>query len=157
MSDSINNHDDFKLLEETLRGQVEPTEPLKAELTDRIVAAVRIAAYQRRRSIGIRRLAIGAAAIAAGVLLAIGLLLTGNSDPIDTPGGRSDPALISGIPPAPAIVDDSLAAVEEFAAGSVVQEMRDLARDASDIGGVFLASLPGQVVDSRLWSGFGRD
>ena len=39
-----------------------------------------------------------------------------------------------------------MAAVEEFATNSVVQEMRDLARDASEIGSAMLAAIPVDVV-----------
>ena len=159
MSGSYENQNEFEQLEAALRRDVEPEAPLSEELTNRIVSAIGAAYVRRRRTIVIRRFAIGAASLAAAVLLAIGLLV--NNRPsvdkpvpiVSTPGNGGE--IIAQIQPSPVIVDDSLAAMGQFAADSVVQEMRDLASDASDIGSVMLASLPGDVIDgglTRLWS-----
>ncbi len=107
-----------------------------------------------------RRFAIGGA-LAAGVLLAITFVVISRIGvnppapiaPRDTDGPGGD--IFEKIPPAPVLVNNSLAAVEEFAADSVVQEMRHLARDASDIGSAMLASLPVDVGvggQSRWWN-----
>ena len=66
-----------------------------------------------------------------------------------------DENIFAKIPPTQAIVDDSLLAVQEFATDSVVQEMRDLAQDASEIGSSMLVALPVDVDGrgaSQWWS-----
>ena len=154
MSYDPNNPERFELLDAALRRDVPPEEPLSAELHARIMASIRAESGGRGRVLTFRRYAIGAAALAAGVLLAITLVvmsrLAVNSPApiapnIDGAGGD----ILEKIPPAPAIVDDSLATVEEFAANSVVREMQCLARDASDIGSAMLASLPVDVGRGR--------
>ena len=150
MSYDPNNPERFELLDAALRRDVPPEEPLSAELHARIVASIRTEAGRRGRVLTFRRYAIGAAALAAGVLLAITLVvmsrLTVNPPvPIAPNIKGSGGDIFEKIPPAPAIVDDSLAAIEEFAADSVVREMQYLARDASDIGSAMLASLPVDV------------
>ena len=159
MPDNSNNRERFELLDAVLRRDVPPEEPLTAELEARIIASIRTESVRRGRVLTFRRFVI-TGAIAAGVLLAIVLLVTSRLG-VDSPApiapntnrsGGED--VLAKIPPAPAIVDDSLAAVEEFAADSVVQEMRYLARDASDIGSAMLASLPVDVRgggQSRWW------
>jgi hypothetical protein len=156
MSENHDNCDNFEQLDAALRREITPCDPLEPELSERIVSSIRAESRRRRRAIVLRRFTYGAAALAAGVVLAIGLLFN-NGTPIErpvttTPG--SDPDLISKIEPA-GLVDDSLAAMKAFAAESMAREMRDLAQDASDIGSGILASLPGDVVDSQLWMGLG--
>ena len=159
MPDSYESQNESEQLEAALRRDVEPEAPLSEGLTNRIVSAIGAAYVRRRRTIVIRRFAIGAASVAAAVLLAIGLLVN-NRPPVDKPGpivstSGNGGEIIAQIQPGPVIVDDSLTAMGQFAADSVVQEMRDLASDASDIGSVMLASLPGDVIDgglTRLWS-----
>ena len=160
MSDNRNNQDPFKLLDVALRRDVPPEEPLSPELTARIVASIRSESGRRGRVLTFRRLVI-AGALAAGVLLAIVLLVMSRVE-VNSPGpiaprntDRSGGDIFAKIPPAPEIVDNSLTAVEEFAADSVVQEMQSLARDASDIGSAMLASLPVDVGGgrgSRWWT-----
>ena len=160
MSDNPNNQDPFELLDAALRQGVPPEEPLPPELEARIVASIRAESRGRGRVLTLRRFAIGAAALAAGVLLAIVLLVmsrlgVNSPRPIapNTKGPGGD--IFAKIPPAPVIVEDSITAVEEFAADSVVREMRYLARDASDIGSAMLASLPVDVAggrQSRWWT-----
>jgi len=160
MSYDPNNKERFELLDATLRRDVPPEEPLSAELHARIVASIRAESGGRGGVLTFRRYAIGAAALAAGVLLAITLVVmsrlavnppTPIAPNIDGSGGD----IFEKIPPAPVIVDDSLAIVEEFAADSVVREMQCLARDASDIGSSMLASLPvdiGRGRRSQWWT-----
>ena len=162
MSDNRNNQEPFELLDAALRRDVPPEEPLSTELQARIVASIRAEFGGRGRVLTFRRLgiAIGAGALAAGVLLTIAILVmsrlgVNSPGPIapNTKGLGGD--IFAEIPSAPVIVDNSLTAVEEFAADSVVQEMRYLARDASDIGSAMLASLPVDVAggrQSRWWT-----
>ncbi len=156
MSESHDNCDKFEQLDTALRLEITPCDPLEPELSERIVSSIRAEARRRSRTIVLRRFAFGAAALAAGVILAMGLLFN-NAGPIEPPvtppGGGGE--MISKIPPPVDLVEDSLAAMEAFAAESMAKEMRDLAQDASDIGSGILASLPGDVVDSRLWAGLG--
>ena len=160
MSYKPNNQERFELLDAVLRRDVPPEEPLSDELTGRIVAAIRTESGRRGGARTFRRFAI-CAALAASVLLAIALLMmyrphVNSPRPNarrDANGSRRD---AGGISPERTIVDDSLTAVENFAADSVAQEMRHLARDASDIGSAVLASLPGDVQvpgQPRWWSG----
>jgi len=154
MSDSVDNQDQFEMLEAALLGEVPPVEPLRSEFQARIVSSIRSASGDRRRYLTFRRFAVGAAAIAAAVLLVVGLQIMnpGGAGP-DNPGlsrpGKTGGQMLATIRPKPAIVDDSIVAVEKFAAGSVVQEMRDLAKDATEIGGTMLAALPGDLVSRR--------
>jgi len=160
MPDNSNNRERFELLDAVLRRDVPPEEPLTAELEARIIASIRTESVRRGRALTFRRFVI-TGALAAGVLLAITLLVVSrlgpnSAMPVAAPNtnGSGGEDVLAKIPPAPAIVDDSLAAVEEFAADSVVQEMRYLARDASDIGSAMLASLPVDVSgggQSRWW------
>ena len=162
MSDNRNNHDRFELLDAALRRGVPPEKPLPPELQARIVASIRAESSGRRRVVTLRRFAIGAGTLAAGVLLAIVLLAmsrVGVNSPNqlaspDTRGPGGD--IFVTIPPAPVLVDRSIVAVQEFATDSVVQEMRYLARDASEIGSAMLVMLPVDVVGdgrSRWWVG----
>ena len=159
MSESHDNHDKLEMIDAALRREIMPCRPLDPELTERIVASIRTSSLRHKRAIALRRFAFGAAAIAACVAMAIGFLFSGNPaiDRPEHPKPPSDSGIISRIPPATVIMDDSLAAMEEFAADSMAKEMRDLAQDASDIGSVILASLPGDVVDSKLWAGLRGD
>ncbi|MDP6636954.1 MAG: hypothetical protein QGG42_18800 [Phycisphaerae bacterium] len=162
MSEDLNSQDGFELIEAALRREVPPEEPLRPEFEVGIVAAIRSVSSGRRRVLMFRRFALGAAALAAAVLLVIGLLAALR---IEVPGPRhvaspntnaAGKNILAKIPPARGIVDNSIVAVEEFATDSVVQEMRDLARDASDIGSAMLASLPVDVMGpggSRWLSG----
>ncbi|MDP6542828.1 MAG: hypothetical protein QGH60_02490 [Phycisphaerae bacterium] len=160
MSDDRNNQERLKLLDAALRRDLPLEEPLTAELEARIVASIRAEPGRRGRALTFRRFAI-TSALAAGVLLAITLLVINRLGvnppqpiaPRNTDSSNGD--IFEKIPPAPVIVDNSLTAVEEFAAGSVVQEMRYLARDASDIGSAVLASLPVDVGEggrSQWWN-----
>jgi hypothetical protein len=150
MSDDRDNQERFELLDAALRRDVPPEEPLPPELETRIVASIRAESDRRGRVLTFRRFAIGGA-LAAGVLLAITFVVISRIGvtppapiaPRDTDGPGE--GIFEKIPPAPVIVNNSLTAVEEFAADSVVQEMRHLARDASDIGSAMLASLPVDV------------
>ena len=160
MPDNLNNQDPFELLDAALRRGVPPEEPLTPELEARIVASLRTESGGWGRVLTFRRFAI-AGALAAGVLLAITLLVmsrlgVNSPRPIVAPNTREPGVdIFEKIPPAPVIVDNSLTAVEEFATGSVVREMRYLARDASDIGSAMLASLPVDVGggrQSRWWT-----
>ena len=161
MPNNLNNHDQLELLETALRGGAPPEEPLSPELQARIVGAFRTESRPRRGALTLRRFTV-AAALAASLLLAITILVMNRSDN-NLPGSigkviQSDHGVFgfAKIPPAPVIVDDSMAAVEEFATNSVVQEIRYLARDASEIGIAMLAAIPGDVVgrgDSNWWSG----
>jgi len=160
MSDDRNNQDPFELLDAALRRDVPPEEPLSPELTGRIVASIRAESGRRGRVLTFRRLVI-AGALAAGVLLAIVLLVRSrvNVNPpgpiVKTPDTKGLGGNVLAISPARVIVDNSLTAVEEFAADSVVQEMQSLVRDASDIGSAMLASLPVDVGGgrgSRWWT-----
>ena len=160
MPNDLNNHDHIELLETALRRDVPPVEPWSPELQTRIVASIRAESDRLRRMLTLRRFAVGGA-LAAALLLAIGLLVMSRStvdspEPIVTKGADESIFAFVKISPAPVIVDDSIAAVEEFAANSVVQEIRYLARDASEIGSAMLAALPGDVVGdgrSRWWTG----
>jgi hypothetical protein len=160
MSDNPGNQERFELLDAALHRDVPPEEPLSPELEARIVASIRAESGRRGRTLTFRRFAV-AGALAAGVLLAITLIVisrfgVNSPDPIVTPNtSQAGGDILAKIPPARVIVDDSVSAVEEFATDSVVQEMRHLARDASDIGSAMLASLPVDVVgarQSRWWA-----
>ena len=161
MSDNPNNQERFELLDAALRRDVPPEEPLSPELQAGIIASIRAESGRSGGALTFRRFAI-AGALAAGVLLATTLLVTsrlavnspGPIAPRDTDGSGGD--ILENIPPAPVLVDNSITAVEEFAADSVVREMRHLARDVSDIGSAMLASLPVNVGGggrARWWTG----
>lgn len=160
MSYDRNNQEHFELLDAALRRDVPPEEPLTPELSARIVASIRAESDRRGGVWTFRRFAI-TGALAAGLLLAITLLVmtrlgVNSPEPIvDRDTGGPGAEIFEKITPAPLIVEDSFAAVEEFAADSVVQEMRHLARDASDIGSAMLASLPVDVGvggQARWWN-----
>jgi len=157
MSYDSNNPECFELLDAVLRREVPPEEPLSSELQGRIVASIRAESLGRGRVLTFRRYAIGVAVLAAGVLLTITLLVV-SRPAVNSPGPVvKEPGvdIFEKIPPAPVIVDNSLAAVEEFAADSVVREMQYLVRDASDIGSAMFASLPvdvGRGGQSQWWT-----
>jgi hypothetical protein len=157
----MDKQDQFDVLEDALRRNVPPEEPLAAKLQDRIVTLIRAEARGRVRIATFRRFAIGAAAVAACVLLTVAFVAMNRgevspSPPIaQTPDQGADENIFAKIPPTEVIVDDSILAVQEFATGSVVQEMRDLAQDASEIGSSMLAALPVDVDrrgPSQWWS-----
>ena len=159
MSDNRNNQGQFDVLDAALRRDVPPEEPLTPELEARIVASIRAESGVRGGVWTFRRFAV-AGALAAGVLLAIVFLVASRLG-VDSPGPIAPNTrglggdIFEKIPSASVIVDDSLTAVEEFAADSVVREMRYLARDASNIGSAMVASLPVDVVEgrrSRWWT-----
>ena len=75
MSYDPNNPERFELLDAALRRDVPPEEPLSSELHAMIVASIRAESGGRGRVLTFRRYVIGAAALAAGVLLAITLVV----------------------------------------------------------------------------------
>jgi hypothetical protein len=161
MPNNPNNHDQLELLETTLRAAVPTEEPLNPELQARIVASFRAESRRHRGVVRLRRFTI-AAALAASVLLAITILVMSwptDNQPraiVDTMGYDESLFAFAKFPPTPVMMDDSMAAVEEFAANSVVREMQDLARDASEIGIAMLAAIPDDVVgrtNAGWWSG----
>jgi hypothetical protein len=161
MPNNPNNHDQLELLESALHRDVPPEETLRPELQARIVCAFRAESHPRRGVLTIRRFALGAA-LAASVLLAITIMVTSwpaDNQPraiVNTTGSDESVLVFAKFPPAPLMMDDSIAAVEEFATNSVVQEMQYLARDASEIGIAMLAAIPDDVVgraNAGWWSG----
>ncbi len=148
MLDDTNNQGCLELLDTALRDSVPPMEPLDAELQSRIIKAIRTESTTRRKGLVFRRYMAATAAVAAGILLVISFLLINRSvvnkpeDPVvrTLPARNGNP--LDEIPQAGQIVDDSLLAVTAFTTDSAVQEMRDMAQDASDIGSAMFASLP---------------
>jgi hypothetical protein len=160
MLDSTNNQECFDLLDAALRDSVPPEQPLTEELQSRIIEAIRTEAATRRKVLVFRRYVIATAAAAAGILLVISLVLINRSavntpkdDVVIAPADRAG-NLLDEIPRAGLLVDKSITAVTDFTTDSVLREMRDMARDASDIGTAMFASLPVTVAadtPSRWW------
>ena len=146
MSYDPNNAEQHASLEAALRRDVPAEQPLSDELHARIVTSIREQSNAATKVPSIRRFA-AVAAVAACVILTAGVafMMTRNPERPATPVAHSDKPAAKILAKAPVMVDDSLAAVEEFATDSVVREMRDLAKDASDIGSAMFVSLPIKV------------
>ncbi|MCP4376459.1 MAG: hypothetical protein GY794_09825 [bacterium] len=161
MLDNTNNQECLELLDAPLRDSVPPVEPLDAELQSRIFKAIRTEPTTRKKALVFRRYVIATAAAAAGILLVISLLLINRSvvnkpegPLVYTPPDRTG-NLLKEIPKTRLIIDKSLTAVTAFTTDSAVQEMRDMAQDASNIGAAMFTSLPISVSSDspvRWWT-----
>jgi hypothetical protein len=152
MLDEMKNNDEFKAIDAALRRDVGPEEPLSPELRSRIVTAIR-AQSQTPQTVRPRRWFAVAALAAAVLLIATVIVMNREADPGAERIAKSKPSptpveVLNNISPAPVI-----AAASDFAADSVVQEMRHVAQDATDIGNAMLSVVPGDVNRTELLAG----
>jgi len=152
MLDEMKNNDEFEAIDAALRSDVSPEEPLSPELRSRIVTAIRAKAQTPQTVRPSRWFAVGA--LAAAVLLIATVVV------MNRPADRNteQPATVN-IDPTPVYMMDTIspapviAAASDFATDSVVQEMRHMAQDATDIGDAMLSVVPGDVNRTELLAG----
>lgn len=143
-------YDGLAALGDRLRAEVPGEQPLPLELRERIrraVRAVRAESKPAPRPLMLRlRPVLGALAVAACVLLAVGVFLA--TRPPDRPVVVEQPRipLPTDLLEPRTLIDESLAQVRKIAAGPFGDEMARLARDAGTLGRSILAPLPLELV-----------